>query len=259
MVRVLTDVGHRHLVGAPAALGRKAVDVLRARPALRRPQHDHRPGLPRRLAIVARRALDLPDPVERPVERGRKGLVHPLGLLALDEQRLPAVPAEERDELVLRDPGEHGRVRDLVAVQVQDRQDGAVGPRVQELVRVPAGGKRASLGLAVAHDAGDDQVGVVEGCAERVDEGISELAALVDRARDLGRDMARDPARERELAEQRPEPGFVLERRPGSARCTSPRGRRWRRAPARRDPDRSRRSRSGRAAGSPGSGGRRRG
>ena len=173
VVRILTDVGHRDLVGAPAALGRKTVDVLRARPALRRPEHDHRPGLPRRPALVARGALDLRNPVERPVERGREGLMHRLRLVALDEQRLPAVPAEERDELVLRDPGEHGRVRDLVAVQVQDRQHGAVGPRVQELVRVPAGGQRARLGLAVADDAGDDQVGVVEGGAERVDERVA--------------------------------------------------------------------------------------
>ena len=210
VVRILTDVGHRDLVGAPAALGRKAVDLFRARPALRRPEHDHRPGLPRRRALVARRVLDLRDPVERPVERGREGLMHQLGLVAFDQQRLPAVPAEERDELVLRDPGEHGRVRDLVAVQVQDRQDGAVGLCVQELVRVPARGERACLGLAVAHDAGDDQVGVVEGGAERVDEGVPELAALVDRARHLRRDVARDPARERELAEQRPEPRLVL-------------------------------------------------
>ena len=39
-----------------------------------------------------------------------------------EEERLVAVAAQQRRELVLRDPREHGRVRDLVAVQVQDRQ-----------------------------------------------------------------------------------------------------------------------------------------
>ena len=43
-----------------------------------------------------------------------------------DDDRLPAVALEQRDQLLLGDPREHGRVRDLVAVQVQDRQHGAV-------------------------------------------------------------------------------------------------------------------------------------
>ena len=44
-----------------------------------------------------------------------------------DEERLVAVAAEEVDELGLGDAGEQGRVRDLEAVQVQDRQHRAVG------------------------------------------------------------------------------------------------------------------------------------
>ena len=67
---------------------------------------------------------------------------------------------------------------------------------------MPAGGERAGLGLAVADDAGDEQVRVVEHRAVGVRERVAELAALVDRARRLGRDVARDPAGERELAEQ---------------------------------------------------------
>ena len=46
--------------------------------------------------------------------------------------------------------------------------------------------------LAVADDAGDDQVGVVERRAEACDSD-SQLAALVDGARRLRRDVARDP------------------------------------------------------------------
>ena len=47
---------------------------------------------------------------------------------------------------------------------------------------MPARGQRPGLRLAVADDAEDDEIRVVEGRAEGVDEGVAELAALVDRA-----------------------------------------------------------------------------
>ena len=64
-----------------------------------------------------------------------------------------------------RGAGGHGRAGDFVAVEVQDGQHGAVMHRVQELVGMPAGGHRASLGFAVADDASDDQGRIVEGGA----------------------------------------------------------------------------------------------
>src|SRR5207245_10121449 len=73
-------------------------------------------------------------------------------LVAGDEQRPVTVALEERDELALGDAREDRGVRDLVAVQVQDRQHGAVRLRVEELVRVPAGCERPGLRLAVADD-----------------------------------------------------------------------------------------------------------
>ena len=71
---------------------------------------------------------------------------------------------------------------------------------------MPARRERARLGLAVADDAGDEQVGVVEGGAEGVHERVAELAALVDRAGRLRRRVARDPAGEGELAEELAQP-----------------------------------------------------
>ena len=67
---------------------------------------------------------------------------------------------------------------------------------------MPARGQRPGLGLAVADDAGDDQVGVVERRAVGVRERVAELAALVDRAGRLRRHVAGDAARERELGEE---------------------------------------------------------
>jgi hypothetical protein len=80
-----------------------------------------------------------------------------------DEMRGVAVAPQQLVQLLVADPGEHGGIGDLVAVEVEDRQDRAVGDRVKELVGVPARRERPRLRFAVADHAGDDQVGVVEG------------------------------------------------------------------------------------------------
>ena len=128
--------------------------------------------------------------------------MHGLGIGALDEVRRIAVSLEQAAQLVMGDAREHGRVGDLVAVQVEDRQHRTVEHRIEELVRVPARRERAGLRLAVADHARDEQIGVVKRRAVSVHQAVAELAALVDRARGLGRDVTRDPAGERELAKQ---------------------------------------------------------
>src|ERR1043166_4428238 len=85
---------------------------------------------------------------------------------------------------------------------MEDRQHRTVARRVQELVRMPAGRQWAGLGLAVADDAGHDQVRVVEGGAVSVREGVPQLAALVNGARRLGGNVTRNTAGEAELLEQ---------------------------------------------------------
>ena len=67
---------------------------------------------------------------------------------------------------------------------------------------MPAGGQWPGLGLAVADDAGDEEVGIVERGPVGVRQRVAELPALVDRARSLGRDVAGDASRERELPEE---------------------------------------------------------
>src|SRR5664279_3812293 len=93
---------------------------------------------------------------------------------------------------------------------MQDRQDRPVADRVEELGGVPGGGQWSGLGLAITDHARHDQVRVVESRAERVAQGIAELAALVDRAWRRRGDMAGDPTRERELGEQLLQAGLVL-------------------------------------------------
>ena len=140
------------------------------------------------------------------VERRRERLVHGRQVVvALDEVHVVAVAFEQPlDVLIARAP-EHGGPGDLVAVQVQDGQHGAVARRVEELDALPRALERPGLRLAVADDRDDDEVGVVERRAEGVHEHVAELAALVDRAGRRHADVARDAARRRELAEEPPQ------------------------------------------------------
>ena len=208
--RIARHVGERHLVRAPRTLRPASVDGLRPGPALGRAQHDHRPARAHRLAACACRLADGGDLGHHLVERDGHGLVHRFGLLALDEARRVAVAEEQAFQFRARDAREDRRVGDLVAVQVQDRQHGAVAGRIEELVRMPGGGQRAGLRLAVADDAGDDQLRVVEGGAEGMRQGVAQFAALMDGAGRLRRDVAADAARIGELLEQALHAGGVL-------------------------------------------------
>ena len=144
------------------------------------------------------------------VERTRQELVHLRRVVSLDEMRRVAVAAHQRVQLLVADAGQHRGVGDLVAVQVQNGQHAAVAGRVEELVAVPAGGQRSRLGLAVADDAGDDQVGVIEDRAVGVRQCIAQLAAFVDGAGRLRGDVAGNAAGERELGEEPLQARFVL-------------------------------------------------
>src|SRR5208283_2370658 len=78
----------------------------------------------------------------------------------------------------------------------------AVADGVEELVRVPARSQWSGLGLAVADDGCDDQVGIVERGAEGMRERITQFAALVDRTGRFRRYVAGDSARKGKLLEQ---------------------------------------------------------
>jgi hypothetical protein len=112
------------------------------------------------------------------------------------------VAAHEGVQLLVADAGEDGRVGDLVAVEMEDGQHGPVAGGVEELVALPAGRQRPRLRLAVADDAGHDQVRVVECGPVGVRKRVAQLAALVDAARSLRRHVRRDAAGERELGEE---------------------------------------------------------
>ena len=75
---------------------------------------------------------------------------------------------------------------------------------------MPRRGERPGLRLAVADDAGDDQIGVVERHAVGMREAVAKLAAFVDRAWRFWRDVTADVSRKGELLEELLHPFRVL-------------------------------------------------
>ena len=137
-------------------------------------------------------------------------LEHGRRIRALDDDRVPALAGQVGLDVLVAGPTEDGRPRDLVAVQLQDRQDRSVAPGIEEGRDLPRRREGTRLGLAVTDDAGDEQVRVVEGGACRVHQRVAELAALVDAAGRLHADVARDAAGGGELPHQRGQSGEVL-------------------------------------------------
>jgi hypothetical protein len=131
------------------------------------------------LARLALNALNLPDHI---VKRGGHERVQESGIVPDDEVRFPSITVHQVLQFLTRDAGRDGRVRDLVPVEVEDWQRSAVMDRIEELIRVPSGGEGSCLRLAVTHDTGDHEAGIVEGRPKGMAKRIPQFAALVDGA-----------------------------------------------------------------------------
>src|SRR5579871_5192209 len=136
--------------------------------------------------------------------------MHRPGLVTFDEAGRPSAAAEKLIQFLAGNPGEDGRVGNLVAVEMQDRQDRAVGDWIEELVGMPRRGERPGFRLAIADDAGNEEIGIVEHRSERMAEGIAQLPALVDGAGALRRRMAGNSTGKRKLRKELPQPGLIL-------------------------------------------------
>ena len=201
----LLEIGDRHLVGPPGPFDGLAVDEFRPRPSLGRAKDDHGPARTLhgcRLALCPGLALKVANARQDRIERAGKALMHDVRIVAFDEMRFVAVAAQQIGQLRPSDPRQHRRIGDLVAVEMQDRQHRAVACRVQEFVGVPARGQRPGFRLAVADDAGDDQIRIVEGRAIGMQQRIAQFAALVDGAGRFRRHVTGDPVGPGELPEQ---------------------------------------------------------
>src|SRR5438309_6591515 len=92
---------------------------------------------------------------------------------------------------------------------MQDGQHGAVACRVKEFVGMPTGGERSGLGLAVAHHATSDKIGIVENRTVSMRQRIAQFTAFMDGAGGLSSIVAGYASGERELVEQLSHAFFV--------------------------------------------------
>src|SRR3954452_22123453 len=93
---------------------------------------------------------------------------------------------------------------------MKDRQHRAVARRVQKFVDVPGSREWTRLRFTIADHRGNDQFGIIECCAARMRENVTEFSAFVNRARCLGRAVTPDTAGKRELLEELAETLEVL-------------------------------------------------
>ena len=84
------------------------------------------------------------------IQRRGHRLVHQRRLMALDVVRRPAIAAQELIQFFRFDARENGRVGDLVAVEMQDRQHRAIGDGIEKLVGLPRRRQRTCFRLAIA-------------------------------------------------------------------------------------------------------------
>ncbi len=95
-------------------------------------------------------------------------------------QRAVASPEGASASLVRNDAASHGGIVDLVAVEMENGQHRPVADRIEKLVGMPACSKRPRLGFSIAHDAADQQIGIIKRRAVRMGNGVAQLAAFVD-------------------------------------------------------------------------------
>ena len=93
---------------------------------------------------------------------------------------------------------------------MQEGQHRAIVRRIEKLVGMPRSGERPGFRLAIADNAGDDEIGIIEHRPERMAQRIAQLAALVNRARALRRCMAGNSSGKRKLSKELLKPGLVL-------------------------------------------------
>ena len=134
-------------MGAKGSLDLQSVDKLWPGPPLGRLEYDHRPAGPGVVVVAPCVILELLDIFDGLVDGGGHELMHRLRLIAFHEVRRPAAAAEELVQFVVLDAGQHGWIADLVAVQVQDRQNRSVGDGVEKLIRLPRGGEGSGFRL----------------------------------------------------------------------------------------------------------------
>lgn len=96
MLGIRSNVCERHLMRAERSLDWHALDLLGPSPSFGCSQDDHRPRRATLKAVLSSAALNAADLIVALVQSLREELMHRRVVVALDEERLVAVPLVER-------------------------------------------------------------------------------------------------------------------------------------------------------------------
>ena len=113
------------------------IQFFRPGPPFWSAKDDHWPTRTLRRACEASVLLNAANLLNAALQRGRHRLMHDHRFMAFDHVRIPAVASKQLFQFLCRNPRQDRGVRDLVSVEVENRQYGSVMNRVQEFVRVP--------------------------------------------------------------------------------------------------------------------------
>src|SRR5579875_2696111 len=149
-------------MSAPGAFNRFAVHFFRSGPALRGAKNQHGPLRAFDVIVLSRRFLYGANLAEHLFEDSRHLNMHLYRLMPRKDTWSVSVSLEEIQKLFFRNASEHGGIRNLESIQMQNRQHRAVRFGVQELIGMPACRKRARLRFAIAHNASHNQIWIVE-------------------------------------------------------------------------------------------------
>lgn len=119
-LRVGTHIGQWHLAGTPGPSTRRP--STSAGSALRGAQHHHRPIGGRAANTTPCVGLNLPNVGHATRQRLGVRLMHLCRIKPRSPQWGATMAAQHRHQVLTTPPGQHGRVGDLVTVQVEDRQ-----------------------------------------------------------------------------------------------------------------------------------------
>ena len=129
---------------------------------------------------------------------------------AFHEVGRPAVSSQQTLQFLVTDARQHRGIVDLVAIQMEDRQDGAIANGAQKLIDVPGSRQGSRFRFAVADHCRHDQFRIIERRPASVREHIPKLSSLMNRARRFRRAVAPNASGKRELLEEFPQAFFVF-------------------------------------------------
>src|ERR1700685_871830 len=109
----------------------------------------------------------------------------------------------------MRNTRQNRRIRDLIAVQVQHGKHSSIANRIQKFIRMPRGSQRTALGLTVTHGHSNNEIRIIERGTVGMRDGITQLAAFVNRSGSCRSAVRTDSAGERKLLEEFEQPGLI--------------------------------------------------